>query len=189
VLTSVDDLFPSSQLPAARPIAPLRELGAYEALWLRERTSFRSLARLFGSRPGALPSDFVPEREAIAQCDRALQAAAASGTGAFGVTAQGMPEFPRRLRDAAFPVELLYHQGSLGLLSTRCVALVGTRHPSREGERCAIRLAQHFAGAGFTVFALQSSFRRPGLAWPARLAARGAICVRSIVDIEHHLGS
>ncbi|MGH8259041.1 MAG: DNA-processing protein DprA, partial [Steroidobacteraceae bacterium] len=40
------------------------ELGAYEALWMRERTSVASLARLFRRRPGSRPSDWVPQAEA-----------------------------------------------------------------------------------------------------------------------------
>jgi DNA processing protein len=297
----VDDLFAPSHLPSARAIAPLRELGAYEALWLREGTTFRSLAHVFRTHPGALPSDFVSEREAVAHGDRVLEAAAAGGRGTFGITVHGMPDYPHRLRSAASPVELLYHQGRLGLLSARCLAIVGTRHPSREGERCAGRLAHHFAQAGFTivsglargidaaahsaaieaggataavlgtpltvcfprqherlqrqladdylvvsqvpilryarqsrpdnrcffrernatvaalaealilveaddrsgaliparhaleqgrpVFIPESAFRRPELGWPARLAARGAVQVRRISDIESHLAA
>jgi DNA processing protein len=147
----VDDLFGPTHVPSARAISALRELGAYEALWLRERTTFRSLARLFRTHPGALPSDFVPEHEVLAYRDRALDAASTAGRGALGITVHGMPEYPHRLRSAACPVELLCHQGRLELLSSRCLAIVGTRHPSREGEQCAAQLAHHFAQAGFTI--------------------------------------
>lgn len=150
-LIPVDDLFAPSNLPSARALSPLRELGAYEALWLRKRTTFKSLARLFRTRGSALPSDFVPEHEALAHCDRALAAATTAGRGALGITVHGMHDYPHRLRSAASPVELLYHQGRLELLSARCLAIVGTRHPGPEGERCAARLAHHFARAGFTI--------------------------------------
>jgi DNA processing protein len=132
-------------------VLPLRELGAYEALWMRAHTSFRSLARLFRDRPGALPSDFVSERDAVRHRDQALARAGAAGTGAFGVSLHGMREYPERLRSAAAPVELLYYQGRSQLLYARCLAIVGTRHPTREGEEWAARLARRFARAGFTI--------------------------------------
>jgi DNA processing protein len=134
-----------------RTIAPLRELGAYEALWLHERTTFKSLARLFSRHPGALPSDFVSEREAAEHRDRALDLAREADTGAFGVVVHGMRDYPLRLRSAASPLALLYYQGRRELLSGRCLAIVGTRHPSHEGEERAAQLARHFAQAGFTI--------------------------------------
>ncbi len=147
----MDDLFPTSDPPRVRAITPLRELGAYEALWLRERTTFESLARLFRKSPGALPSDFVSEGEAVEHRDRALDLARRVGTGAFAVIVHGMRDYPLRLRSAAAPLELLYCQGRRELLSARCLAIVGTRHPSREGERHAAQLARHFTQAGFTI--------------------------------------
>ncbi len=147
----VDDLFPRAEAPRTRPIAPLRELGAYEALWTRGRTTFKSLARLFRERPGALPSDLVPEGEAD-ECRRmALALAAAAGAGALAVSVHGMAAYPQRLRSAAHPVEVLYHQGDVSLLGRRGVAIVGTRHPSRIGVCRAALLARHLAKAGFVV--------------------------------------
>lgn len=48
-----------------RPISPCRELGAYEALWTEQGSSFRSIAERFGQRLGSISSDFVPEDEAF----------------------------------------------------------------------------------------------------------------------------
>jgi hypothetical protein len=44
--------------PAASPISPLMELGAYEALWLEEGASVKKIADRFAADPHALPSDF-----------------------------------------------------------------------------------------------------------------------------------
>lgn len=147
----MDDLFAASALPHARAVSPLDELGAYEALWLREGTTFKSLARLFRARPGALPSDFVSTREAGLHRDSALEEARAAGTGSFGVSLPGMREYPRGLRTAVAPVEVLYYQGRAELLSARCLAIVGTRYPTREGETRAGALARRFARVGFTI--------------------------------------
>ena len=45
---------------AHRVVTPDRELGAYEALWARQETGFKSVTQAFGAHSGAIPSDFVP---------------------------------------------------------------------------------------------------------------------------------
>lgn len=129
----------------------LLELGAYEALWMRERASFESLARLFRKRPGMRPSDIVPRLEAERYGRTALARAEAAGIGAFDLLVHGGPAYPVRLRDAAHPVEVLYCQGRPYLLELRSVAIVGTRHPSSAGRKFAGRLATHLARRGFAV--------------------------------------
>jgi len=47
----------------ARAASPKRELGAYEALWAKEGTWFKSIADAFREQPGAIPSDFVSDAE------------------------------------------------------------------------------------------------------------------------------
>ena len=44
----------------SRAVSPLRELGAYEALWEEPSASFKTLSEKFAAHPGAVPSDFVP---------------------------------------------------------------------------------------------------------------------------------
>lgn len=48
-----------AQSPLADSISPLVEMGAYEALWTRPEASFKSLAELFQSHEGSVPSDHV----------------------------------------------------------------------------------------------------------------------------------
>ena len=49
---------------AARAFLPAQESGAYEALWARKGTSFKSLAALFSKHPGSLPSHFETNADA-----------------------------------------------------------------------------------------------------------------------------
>lgn len=143
-------LFPPSDAsaPATRR---LLELGAYEALWMRKRASFESLARLFRRRPGVRPSDIVPRTEAQKYGRAALALARAAAIGAFDLLVQGGSAYPRRLRDATNPVEVLYCQGHPYLFELRSVAIVGTRHPTRAGRELAGELATHFVRRGFAV--------------------------------------
>ena len=62
----MNDLFshPAAADCQARAIVPARELGAYEALWATEGTTFKSLADMFSKHAGSLPSDFVSAADA-----------------------------------------------------------------------------------------------------------------------------
>ncbi len=128
----------------ARAIMPARELGAYEALWVKEGTSFKTLADMFRAHPGSVPSDFVSRGE-IEQCSRmALGTIRAAGIKHFGIRVHGAGEYPPKLREAHLPVDLVDFQGNWDLTSSRCVAIVGTRNPSDKGVRRASQLARDF---------------------------------------------
>jgi DNA processing protein len=135
----------------ARAIMPGRELGAYEALWVREGTSFKTLAEMFRSQPGSVPSDFPSTSEAEKYSRIALGAIRDAGIKHFGIRVHGAGEYPAKLRDAEHPVELLYFQGNWDITASRCVAIVGTRRPSDEGKRRAAKLSRQFTQSGFTV--------------------------------------
>jgi DNA processing protein len=145
-----------SQLAAsdfqARAVMPVREMGAYEALWAREGTTFKALADIFREHPGSMPSDFVSQAEAGRYSRMALGTIRTANIKHFGIRVHGAGEYPPRLRDAQHPVELLYFQGNWDIASSRCVAIVGTRKPSEEGLRRAARLAGRFAKDEFTIF-------------------------------------
>ncbi len=136
---------------AERAISPKRELGAYEALWSREGTWFKSLAETFREHPGSVPSDFVSDADCEKYARLALGAIRDSGIRHFGVCVHGAGEYPKRLRDASHPVELLYFQGQWDLVNTPCVAIVGTRNPTEDGRRRAAKLARLCVADGYTI--------------------------------------
>ena len=119
----------------SRAVMPVRELGAYEALWAREGTTFKTLADTFRAHPGSIPSDFVSQREAEQYSRMALGTIREAGIKHFGIRVYGAGEYPPQLRDAQHPIQLLYFQGNWDITSSRCVAIVGTRHPTEEGMR------------------------------------------------------
>jgi len=133
-------------------ISPILELGAYEALWAEQGMSVKRLAELFRENPGALPSDiFADNTKALTMASTVLAMLREKGICRFGLRIHRAGEYPRRLRDAKNPVELLYFQGEWELVETPCVAVVGTRDPSDEGRRRARRLAQSLVKDGRTV--------------------------------------
>jgi DNA processing protein len=133
------------------PISPYREVGAYEALWTESKASFRWIAEKFRARPGAVPSDFVPEESALSHAAQAKELLHRAGVEQFGVRVHGAGEYPEVLRVAEHPVELLYFQGWWDLVSSRSVAVVGTRQPSDEGQTRARNLTRKLIKDDFTV--------------------------------------
>ncbi len=136
---------------ALSPISPLQELGAYEALWLEPKASFKSIAEKFRKDEGALPSDFVPPLVGEKAYREAVEKLKARGVQAFGVRIHGAGDYPVSLRDAAEPVELLYYRGNWELAYSPCVSVVGTRSVSAEGLSRTRSVTKLLVENGFTV--------------------------------------
>lgn len=136
---------------ASRAISPLRELGAYEALWDKPETTFKTLSDKFAARPDALPSDFVPATKAREYADFVRRRFHEADVTRYGVRVHGAGEYPQKLRDAAHPIELLYYQGWWDLADSRSVAVVGTRKPTPEGVARTRKLVKALVKDNFTV--------------------------------------
>lgn len=137
--------------PISAPFDAVLELGAYEALWSGHNVSFKSLAQTFRDRPGARPSDLVPEHEAREVGKRVIEKLRDRTSHRFDIRLHGEWEYPERLRDATDPIEMFYFQGNWALASTRGVAVVGTRKPSDIGKERAGYLAKRLVADGLTV--------------------------------------
>ncbi|HBI18993.1 MAG TPA: DNA processing protein DprA [Brevundimonas sp.] len=172
-----------SEGPALGAISPKLELGAYEALWLEQGATFKTLADRFAKDPTALPSDFVPPGQALAAADEVLAKLKASGVHQFGVRINHAGDYPKKLRDARYPVELLYYQGAWEIVEARGVAVVGSRKASPEGRQRAAQIARALVERDFTVVSgLAEGIDRA--AHDAALAAKG----RTIAVIGTPLG-
>lgn len=132
-------------------ISPMRELGAYETLWTRQGMSWKRLADMFREDPDALPSDFVTPSEAYATAKRVFSMLRERGVNQFGVRIHHAGEYPRKLRDAKNPVEMLYYQGTWELSEMRGLCIVGSRKASEEGQRRAARLARELVRRDYAV--------------------------------------
>ena len=137
---------------ACRAVSPYIELGAYEALWDKDSTSFKSLAQKFAAAPGSVPSDFIDPKTSATYAELVRTKLREAGVGSFGVRIHGAGEYPDRLRDAEHPIELLYYQGWWDLVnSPRSIAIVGTRSPTEEGVRRTRRLVRALLDDDFTI--------------------------------------
>jgi DNA processing protein len=134
-----------------RPIDAALEIGAYEALWSMQNTSFKSIAELFSKNSGARPSDFVPEETARDVATRVINSLRNKLDSRFDIRLHGEFEYPDRLREATYPVELLYFQGDWDLTTTRSVAVVGTRKPTADGVARTRQLVRELVKDKFTI--------------------------------------
>lgn len=141
----------TAQLPTLRAISPLKEMGAYEALWAKPDASFTSLAAKFRGNPENLPSDFVTDYESHFFADTVRGMLRDAGIRQFGVRVHRAGEYPKKLRDAEDPVELLYYRGQWDLVETPSVAVVGTREPSAEALENTGRLVKLLVRDEYTV--------------------------------------
>ncbi len=134
------------------PIVPSREMAAYEALWTRNRTSFKSLADYFRKNPESMPSELVSDEDIQLTLSQVLEKLSKAKISDFGIRLHGTADYPERLRDAAHPVELLYFRGCWDLIDApKRIAVVGSRNASEEGERRTRRLVRLLVDAGYTI--------------------------------------
>lgn len=138
-----------------RAISPFLELGAYEALWNGSsgtNVTFKSLAKKFELAPNSIPSDFVSTAICRTYAAEVHARLIESGITNYGIRVQGAGEYPDRLRDAEYPIALLYYQGWWDLVnSPRSVAVVGTRNPTEEGLARTRRLVKALLADNFTI--------------------------------------
>ena len=141
----------SASLALSRSISPWLEMGAYEALWSTVGVSFKRLAERFRQNPGAMPSDFVQHSVAEKVARQVVEILRQAKVERFGVRVHGAGEYPESLRKAEHPIELLYYQGWWDLVESPCVAVVGTRNPSKAGIARAVKLVECLVEDNFTV--------------------------------------
>jgi len=132
-------------------ISPQREMGAYEALWDENGASFKTIFEKLTRRPDTVPSDLVEPSRAEQYRLLVSEAMAKAKVSRYGVRVFGAGEYPGKLRDADHPIALLYYRGWWDLVNSRCVAVVGTRSPSTEGQKRARQLVKALVKDDFTI--------------------------------------
>ena len=143
--------FGNAGAPALNAVSPFAEMGAYEAIWAEENVTFKALAERFAANPGSVPSDFVSAAKSAEYAHSTKATLARAGIHRFGVRLNGAAEYPDKLRDAAYPVELLYYVGNWELARSPSVAVVGTRKPSNDGLARTRKLVKSLVQDDFTV--------------------------------------
>ncbi|MGB7251796.1 MAG: DNA-processing protein DprA [Phormidesmis sp.] len=133
-------------------ISPVQEIAAYEYLWT-QYPSVPKLAKLFSAFDHELPSVIAQEQNASPGIIEAVKCKIADllPFRRFSALFYGDLEYPTTLRDAKNPIEVLYYQGNLDLLSSEAISVVGSRKPTDEGRRRARKIARLLVENDFTV--------------------------------------
>ncbi|MCX7554258.1 DNA-processing protein DprA [Marinicella sp. S1101] len=137
-------------------VNPIEEIGAYESLWLEEKSSFKRIAELFNNSftsNSSLPSDFVSSQKALERATKVLNVFEEKGIESFGVRIHGTADYSKKLRDARHPIELLYFRGIWELAEEeKSIAIVGSRKVSNDGISRTIKLVKMLVQEGYTIF-------------------------------------
>ena len=153
------------------PTAPLPFLTAEEELyWLALRLTpglgtrrstlllerFRTPQAIFRASPSELEAAGIPGALARTVAsgssfeDAATQQQLMKEAGA-ALVPLGDARYPEPLRKIYDPPPVLFAKGRIELLSSICIGVVGTRHPTPYGNAAAERLAGDLARAGLTI--------------------------------------
>jgi DNA processing protein len=132
----------------------LNEMHAYEALWLREKISFRKIARSYlPLSQMILPSDLVSEAEISNAAITVSAKLDRSDLGSVQTCLRGVDyNYPDSLSDAEFPIPAFYYQADISLTKTpRSLAIIGSRNASQDGIARAHRLSRMLVAEGFVI--------------------------------------
>ena len=146
--------FDTSDGSFERAISPFQEMIAYEILWKERNTTFKKLAETFQKNSNILPSELIynEDKKNIQIIKRnILDILTKKLETNLGIVIKGTIDYPAKLKDAKYPIELFYYQGNLELLNTRSVSVVGARKVSEEGRKRAARLVKYFVEDDFTI--------------------------------------
>jgi DNA processing protein len=133
-------------------VSPWLEMVSYETLWSVRSASMKTIAELF-QKHRVLPSQLLEAEGPSLYTDdlRAQVEHFLFTIRGFSVSINGCFQYPKRLRDAKYPPELLYYRGDIGLVESPSVSIVGARSASPEGKRRAAKLAHQLVEAGYTI--------------------------------------
>ncbi|WP_448104697.1 DNA-processing protein DprA [Pedobacter panaciterrae] len=133
-------------------ISPFNEVVAYEALWTNRNASFKTISELFKSDPEKLPSHFVKQDDIDLLYPKIKDLFMKTGARYRpNVLINRTWDYPKKLKAAIEPVEVIYYSGNIELLNTPSVAIVGSRNPSEEGLKRTSQLVKRLVKDNFTI--------------------------------------
>lgn len=131
---------------------PLNEAAAYEILWSNRSSNFKNLAEILKKELKVLPSSLV-STELIESFKKDLIQFLNSETNSYDINIllNSTLDYPEGLLDAKDIVQLLYYSGDIDLLSTKCISIVGTRNPTKDGITRASNMVKRLVNDKFTI--------------------------------------
>jgi DNA processing protein len=123
-------------------ISPYKELIAYEYLWSKHGSSFKTIAEKL-TRKDILPSAIIEEEKnaLFSDIDRQTDEIKAfidkklKNFPYFSVLLKESLQYPEKLLDAKHPIDLFYYRGNPDIINKKCISIVGTRQVSEDGKK------------------------------------------------------
>jgi DNA processing protein len=69
----------------------------------------------------------------------------------FSVLLKESPQYPEKLLDAKYPIDLFYYRGNPDIVNKKCISIVGTRRLSDDGVKRTQRLIREFSKYDVTI--------------------------------------
>ena len=143
---------------AIKAISPYTELLAYEFLWAQDHSSLKKMAEILSLHdklPSEVVNDFTPDlfgsfNQRIDIISEFIEKKIKSPP-SFSFLIKESPQFPDKLLDANYPINLFYYRGNPDLVNTDCISVVGTRKISNEGYRRTEKLVQLLSNYNLTL--------------------------------------
>lgn len=129
----------------------LRELAAYEALFLEDNMTFHKIARKIRMSRRFNPSSLCSTEITDQSLAKLSSLVAVDKRNNCRFTMRGEKAFPDKVLRVSPPIQLLYYMGDVGLLQQTSIAIVGSRKASDRGRRIARRIATGLANNGYTI--------------------------------------
>jgi DNA processing protein len=134
-----------------KPADGLREMAAYEVLWMQPGATFKTIWERIEATPHGLPTDLVDDETVQRYIDAIQQRRDEAGLADLDIRLFGTPEYPPGLCDARYPLRAFYFRGDWNLTRSPSVAVVGARQLTPQGAARTRRLVKHLVEDGFTI--------------------------------------
>lgn len=132
--------------------SPFDEMIAYEVLCSIKGYTTKKLSELFTER-NLLPSDILREENGLFD-DRSrneVEKYILPKLGSFSIMLNNSYQYPDRLRDAKYPLELFYYRGDIGLIDSKVISVVGARKCTEEGKKRTRKLVKLLVENNYTI--------------------------------------
>ena len=129
----------------------IKELAAYETLFLEKDMTFLKVARIFEDSHCFNPSSLCSDPKINENLAKLKSSLFVEGEDTVQFTMRGEKEYPDRILEVSPSIQLLYYTGDVDLLQKGSIAIVGSRRASAYGIRLARRIAAELANAGYVI--------------------------------------
>lgn len=132
--------------------SPYEEMIAYEVLCSLKGNTTKRVSELFAEHK-TLPSALLKYENGLFEDNlkEAVKEFINAKLGSFSVMLNNSFQYPERIRDAQYPLELFYYKGDIGLLESKAISIVGARECSEDGLKRAKKLTKLLVNEGYTI--------------------------------------